>query len=213
MSLDPLQERIARIALALPQACTLALAGGGAMIVHGLVDRATRDIDLFTELDADEALAVADALRNALLAVGYEIRQAAKPPHENRFVVFEPASSGSVEVEIFSDGGRLRPRVTLDIGPVLHRDDVAADKTLALWARAEPRDFVDVMALRDRYGGRQLLDLAAAKDRGFTEATFVDALRSVRRISAKRWEAAGVPETRVAEIRHAVEEWCHELSG
>ena len=51
MPLDPLQERIARTALALPQARTLALAGGGAMIVHGFVTRPTKDVDLFTEVD------------------------------------------------------------------------------------------------------------------------------------------------------------------
>jgi len=49
MALDPLQVHVARIALALPEARTLALAGGGAMIVHGFADRATKDIDLFTK--------------------------------------------------------------------------------------------------------------------------------------------------------------------
>jgi hypothetical protein len=41
--LDPLRERIARTALTLPQSRTLALAGGGTMIVHGFVTRPTRD--------------------------------------------------------------------------------------------------------------------------------------------------------------------------
>jgi hypothetical protein len=58
--LDPLQERIVRIALALPEAKTLALAGGGAMIAHGFVVRETRDVDLFTEVDDSEALAVGE---------------------------------------------------------------------------------------------------------------------------------------------------------
>jgi hypothetical protein len=58
MPLDSLQERIARTALALPQARTLALAGAGAMIVHGFVSRATKDIDLFTEIDDIEAVQV-----------------------------------------------------------------------------------------------------------------------------------------------------------
>lgn len=35
MALDPLQEQILRIAQALPEAHTLALAGGGAMLAHG----------------------------------------------------------------------------------------------------------------------------------------------------------------------------------
>jgi hypothetical protein len=63
MALDSLQEQIIRTALGRSDARTLALAGGGAMIAHGLVDRATRDVDLFTEIDPAEAVQVAAALR------------------------------------------------------------------------------------------------------------------------------------------------------
>jgi hypothetical protein len=114
-------------------------------------------------------------------------------------------------VEIFPDGGRLQPRVVMDIGLVLHHDDIAADKTLALWARAEPRDFVDVVALREKYGGRRLLELAAEKDRGFTVPTFVYALRMIRRITANRWKAAGISAEQAAGIERTVENWCAEL--
>lgn len=48
MALDPLQKLIAETALTLPEARTLALTGGGAMIAHGYTDRSTRDIDLGT---------------------------------------------------------------------------------------------------------------------------------------------------------------------
>jgi hypothetical protein len=40
------------------------------MIAHGYVVRETRDVDLFTEIDDSEAVAVAAALRAALIAVG-----------------------------------------------------------------------------------------------------------------------------------------------
>jgi hypothetical protein len=40
------------------------------------------------------------------------------------------------------DGGRLRPLPVVDIGQVLHPDDVAADKVLTLWGRARTRDFL-----------------------------------------------------------------------
>jgi hypothetical protein len=66
MPLDALQERITRTALALPQTRAFALAGGSAMIAHGFVSRATKDIDLFTEIDDTEAVQVATALRDAL---------------------------------------------------------------------------------------------------------------------------------------------------
>jgi predicted nucleotidyltransferase component of viral defense system len=34
----------------------------------------------------------------------------------------------------------------MDVGPVLHIDDVVAGKMSALFTRAEPRDFLDVDA-------------------------------------------------------------------
>jgi hypothetical protein len=152
MPLDPLQERIARTALALPQSRTLALAGGGAMIVHGFVNRPTKDIDLFTEIDDHEARQVVAALRHALEEQHLVTHDSERPPLDHRFIAIDPATGAECTVEVFADGGRLRDRVTLDLGPVLHPDDLAADKVLALWGRARPRDFFDVAALIDRYG-------------------------------------------------------------
>lgn len=183
------------------------------MIVHELVDRTTRDVDLFTERDEDEALELCAALRMVLSDDGLRIESAARPPYENRFVVVEPETGAEMAVEVFSDGGRLRPSTLLDLGAVLHPDDLAADKTLALWGRAEPRDFLDVIMLRRRYGGARLLELAAEKDRGFTLATFRAALGSIGRISPRRWAAAGIDEHRANAIHAAVEEWRIELEG
>jgi hypothetical protein len=113
--LDPLQDLIVRTASTLPEAHTIALAGGGAMIAHGFVDRATQDVDLFTEIDDTEARHVCAA------------------------IAVDPVDGSECIVEVFADGGRLQPRVMLDVGPVLHPDDLAADKVLALWGRARPR--------------------------------------------------------------------------
>ena len=73
--------------------------------------------------------------------------------------------------------------VQLDVGPVLHQDDLAADKVLAMWGRGEPRDFVDVVALLGRYTEDHLLELAALKDRGFIVESFCEALAAVQRIT------------------------------
>jgi len=213
MPLDPLQERVIRTALALPESRTLVLAGGCAVITHGLVERVTRDVDLFTELDADEAIAVSAALRTVLAKDGLRIEPAHRPPQENRFVVVDPASGIGTAVEVFPDGGRLRPPTLLALGPVLHPDDLAADKTLALWGRAEPRDFLDVITLRERYGGARLLELAAEKDRGFTPETFLIALRSIGRLQPVDWTDAGIYKDQVRAIDAAVKEWCIELEG
>lgn len=109
MPLDPLQERIARTALGLPEARTLALAGGGAMIVHGFVTRETKDVDLFTEVDEQEAVQVTAALRRALEQQGLDTCDAEGPPFDHRFVTFDQTTGAECTVEVLTDGGRLQP--------------------------------------------------------------------------------------------------------
>jgi len=160
------------------------------MLAHGFVDRLTKDIDLFTDRDVAEALSVARGLRTALAAQGLEVRNGPVPP-EHRMVVRDPASGRECAVDVFADGGRLQPRVVLDVGPVLHPDDLAADKVLALWARAMPRDFVDVAALTRRYDPRRLMELAAAKDSSFSLSTWADSLAAMRRLTPADWARDG----------------------
>jgi hypothetical protein len=115
-------------------------------------------------------------------------------------------------VGVFPDGGRLQDRVTLDIGPVLHPDDLAADKVLALWGRARPRDFYDVAALLDRYGRDRLLELAVAKDSGFTLGTFIDALRAIHRLGLAEWAEDGIPEGDATRLRTLFDNWRAHLT-
>ncbi len=211
MPLDPLQERIARTALALPQSRTLALAGGGAMIVHGFVTRPTKDIDLFTEVDDHEARQVVAALRHALEEQHLVTHDTERPPLDHRFIAIDPATGAECTVEVFADGGRLHDRVTLDLGPVLHPDDLAADKILALWGRARPRDFYDVAALVDRYGHERLLELAEAKDSGFTHETFIDALRAIARLSSADWAEDGINSDDAQRLRTTFDAWRNRL--
>jgi hypothetical protein len=203
--LDPLHDRIVRLAAQLPETRTVALAGGGAMLAHDLVDRLTQEVDLFTDRDAEEAVAVAAALRGALSAQGWDVRPAPRPPHENRFVAIDRDTGRRVQVEVFSDGGRLKPPVHLGVGPVLHRDDLAADKVLAMWGRGEPRDFLDV------YEDRQLFHLAASKDRGLTPPLLAEALRGVRRLRSIDWEDAGIEPEQARHVTERISGWREQL--
>ena len=212
MPLDPLQDLITRTALALPEARTLALAGGGAMIAHGFVSRLTHDVDLFTEVDDHEAVLVAAALRTALERLGLMTIDAERPPLDHRFVAVDPANGQECLVEVFADGGRLQSRVTLDIGSVLHPDDLAADKVLALWGRARPRDFFDVHALLQIYDPSRLLDLAAEKDAGFTTNTFLDALNAIKRLTPQDWAEDGIDADAIDDLRAAFAKWHRMLA-
>jgi hypothetical protein len=73
---------------------------------------------------------------------------------------------------------------------VLHPDEVAADKTLALFGRAAARDLVDVAALSERYTLQQPCELAAEKDAGFDRRVLADALAA----------AAAHPDAAFAEL-------------
>jgi hypothetical protein len=50
----------------------------------------------------------------------------------------------------------------------LSLEELAADKLLALFGRAAARDYEDVAALRRHFSWRVLLELASAKDAGFS---------------------------------------------
>ncbi len=182
------------------------------MIAHGFVARPTKDIDLFTEVDDHEAIQVVAALRHALEEQGLVTCDTERPPLDHRFVAVDPVTGAECTVEVFADGGRLHNRVTLDLGPVLHPDDLAADKTLALWGRARPRDFFDVAALIDCYGHERLLRLAEAKDRGFTRETFIDALRAINRLSDADWAEDGIRTDDAQRLRTTFDVWRDQLA-
>ena len=89
-----------------------------------------------------------------------------------------PRTGASSACKFASTGG-FRPTVMLAVGRVLHPEEIAADKTLALFSRALARDLVDVNALTERFGRGRLLDLAA-EDRGFDRHHFAEALARAR---------------------------------
>jgi len=181
------------------------------MIAHGFVDRVTKDVDLFTEIDDQEAVSVVVALRSALDDQHLATRDTERPPLDHRFVTVDPHTGTECTVEVFADARRLRSLVTLNIGPVLHPDDLAADKVLALWDRARPRDYFDVNALLECYGPDRLLELTAAKDSGFTPATFIDSLRAITRLSPEDWAEDGIPVNDVKYLRSRFDAWREQL--
>ena len=102
-----------------------------------------------------------DALAVALRAEGAQVRVDRRGPGFTRLAV-TVTDGRSVVVEIAHDA-RIRESVQLSFGRVLHPDEVAADKTLALFGRAAARDLVDVAALLERCTLEQLCELAAER--------------------------------------------------
>ena len=132
--LSSLQEDLLRLISALPEAQGFALAGGAAMIVRGTVDRFTGDLDLFGT-KPDDIAPLLPAIEAAAAASGMvtsrrwtcRVRSARRDPRDER-----------CEVDLGYDA-RLWPVQTSRFGPVIADDELAADKTLALFGRAAPR--------------------------------------------------------------------------
>lgn len=87
---------------------------------------------------------------------------------------------------------------------MLRGEELAVDKVLALFSRAEARDFIDRMEVEPRYGLDRLCRLAAEKDRGFTPAVLAEMLA---RFSRLRRDQFGIDDIRYAQLGDDVERW------
>lgn len=163
--LSPLQFRIARLFLSLPEACHFALAGGAALVFKNEVPRSTQDLDFFGPLQ-EEVRSAFESLKKRLLEEGLQFQIVSSSPSFVRMIVEDPECGEEVLVDIGQDY-RLREPEYTEIGPVLSTEELAADKLLALFGRAEARDFVDVFYLARKLGVAAIMQLAKEKDPGF----------------------------------------------
>jgi len=132
------------------------------MIARGDVERQTRDLDFFG-LTAESVTLLLPAVDRALQAAGFTVRHIQESHGFARLVV--ESGQDRTEVDLGADA-RLFPAEPGTPAPLLSAEELAIDKVLAIFGRAEARDFVDLMAGEPRYGLDRLCQLAAEKDRG-----------------------------------------------
>ena len=82
MGVDPFQAAVARVALTAAEDRGFALAGGNALVAHGLVHRPTQDIDLFSPEPGGPG-AVAEQVRRALETARYRVEVTRRPEDSN----------------------------------------------------------------------------------------------------------------------------------
>ncbi|GAB3867277.1 hypothetical protein GCM10027610_121330 [Dactylosporangium cerinum] len=159
----PTHRRLAEIGLRAGGPHGFALAGGHAVAAHGILQRPSEDVDLFADWQrrADFPAAV-EVVIAAYVAAGYEVEIDHRTETFARLYLTDPAErSEPHRVELVANW-RSQPPVQMDIGPVLHADDVMAGKVDALYNRAAARDFLDIDAAitSERYTLEQLCELA-----------------------------------------------------
>lgn len=102
------------------------------------------------------------------------------------------------EIDLGYDA-RLFPIERRDPAPVLSGEELAVDKVLAIFGRAEPRDFTDLMAIERHHGRDCLIALASGKDRGLGLQMFAQMLGTLDRFDAGELEVTDEQRTPRAE--------------
>ncbi len=196
------QRELTRIALSVLASDGFVLAGSSAIREHGLIDRPTEDIDLFTsrEYNADFEQAVS-RVTAALEVHGIAVEtQRIFSEYARLKVTLQNRQEISIDLGIDWRGGEP---VVLDIGPVLALSDSIGNKAAALYSRGEPRDFLDVDSIRQSgvTSDEELEDAAAAADLGFDREMFILRLETVTRITVRDVAPYGTTEEDLTQIR------------
>jgi hypothetical protein len=216
MPLDDLHREVAVIALRAAASNGFALAGGCALLAHGVTVRPTEDVDLFTNHEHG-VQAAADAVEASLRAAGFETER--QDEAASLADVFEGMGDGLAEWIITAPGGRQmmlqmsyfdrgHQPVLMDIGPVLDLDDVVGGKVCALASRAVERDYVDTAAALGRgYTVEQLIGLAQALDPGLTAEDFADAGHRLDRLEDEAFKRYNLGPADVKRLRDRFAAW------
>jgi hypothetical protein len=215
MPVDELHRQVAAIALGAAARHGFALGGGNALIAHGIVDRPTEDVDLFTDED-DGVAAAAGAVEQALRAAGFGAER--QDRLSDLAEVIYGLDDGLAEWVVTSPDGRRtmlqlsridrdRRPVVMDVGPVLDLEDVVGSKVCALAGRAEVRDFVDTAAALERYTVDQLISFARRLDPGLADEDFADAGQRLDRLGDRVFARYGLTARDVRRLRERLAGW------
>jgi hypothetical protein len=179
-----------------------------------LLRRPTDDIDLFTNAEGgvrEATLVMLDVFETA----GYDI----EPVDDGTELgdLFEGFDDAFVEFDIWREDRAVRMSlarmdrahapVGLEVGPVMHLDDLMGAKMCALGTRAEVRDYVDVAAALDRYPRERLVALARARDPGLGAADFAAAAARLDSIPDDVFGRYDLTVDDVADLRRRFAEW------
>ena len=215
MPIDELHQQVAAVALRAAAGHGFALGGGNALIVHGVIERPTEDVDLFSN-DEHGVAAAAGAVQAALTEAGFTAER--QDQTAGLSDVFYGMGEGLAEWIISAPGGRqmalqmayfdrAQEPVVMEFGPVLDLRDVAGGKVCALASRAYERDFADTAALLERYAPEDLISFARRLDPGLEGQDFAEAAQRLDQLPDRAFAGLGLSRKDVAELRERFASW------
>ncbi|MEV5358628.1 nucleotidyl transferase AbiEii/AbiGii toxin family protein [Streptomyces sp. NPDC052693] len=197
--------------VAVGEAYALVLAGGSAVLAHGLVDRGGRDVDLATEHPAGMD-AIADAVRTGLVGRGWLVQTLETEPLSAQFLVTDAATGEECQVGLRKEV-LWRPPVPTRLGPALSLDDLAGTLVRDLADRGLARDLVDVHAVSARWSHPELEELARRHAPDTFDPTDLQArLTGTDWLDDRAFTSQGLDAGDVAGLRRWAQEWADDIA-
>lgn len=218
MPVEPFQAEVARLALQAAAGHDFALAGGNALIAHGLLSRPTEDVDLFSPVAGGPGAAL-QAVLAALAERGWQVRLLRDPvEHGGEFGELEVTGldGRTTTLDLARDPRRHRPvllRLDGQPCPVLDLQDALANKMGALLGRGLPRDYIDVAAALQQYDRGLLLELCFTADPGLRVEDAAHAAWALDDMPARRFTEYGLDAEEVGVLRERFADWPRDPSS
>jgi len=168
--------------------------------------RPTRDLDFFGE---QGRVNVGEMRRQFLVAASNNGWQCKVIQSSESFARIHLVGSEEVLVDIAIDVAARRSPVVTIVGPTFNSEELAGRKLLALYDRAEARDFVDVYVLGEVFGKDLILARAAEIEGSVDQSSLAQMMRAISRFSD---QDLPISPDRVSSLRKYFEEWAEELS-
>jgi hypothetical protein len=201
-TLTELQRLVLEIFFALPESDGFVLAGGAALVASGLTERPTQDVDLFGSDVVTGITAAADALEVACTDRGWTTERIRDSATFRRLIVRSP--SDELLVDLAVDSPPLGAPTITAFGPTYPPRELAARKLLALFDRAEARDFVDATRCR-----------SASTSTSYSASPMTSMMASCQRSSPRCWRRTAASPTATSPTSAATQSACERgpMSG
>ena len=183
-----------------------AIAGGAGLIASALISRPTQDLDLFTYAPTRSVIEAREQFLDAAGESGWTTIVLVDSDTFCRIHVIGP--DDEVLVDLAIDSPPTAPPTMTVLGPTLTSLDLAGRKLLALFGRAEARDFADVFVLAQTFGKEVLVEQATLMDPGFNQKVLAGMLTTLARFDD---DAIPLSPNLVTEARDFFTTWGLEL--
>ena len=173
--LSPIQRDFLALFSRIPDQAQFYLTGGTALSEYYLGHRLSFDLDLFTS-ETELILPISFQIQELCAASNLGLSVTRRFTSFVEFVINRGDESLKVDLALDSPF-RFAPPVDSDLGVLVNNfQDLQADKLLAYYGRAEPRDAVDLYFILQQTSIDELLEQAKQKDPGFDLYWFAIAL-------------------------------------